>query len=261
VSALSGTKINIRVASLNLEALVEKNVISPGLGGLVREEGGLAEIIVFPDGITQDAQLTIGETPSGAEKRATALVRQNLVALGPAKDFVLKTQGSLTAATIRLPFKRSLIPEGRTIDDARIAFYDPTEDAWEVLDRTIVKGDILETNASHFSVYMPVLLMPDQTPGYREVFVFPNPATSPDEPTIRVVMGKVDEVQITIYDVTGQKVHSAQLGGGPTSIIDGQYVYDYTWSSPKASGTYFAVIHGKSAEGTVRGKAKFAVIR
>jgi len=84
---------------------------------------------------------------------------------------------------------------------------------------------------------------------------------APEEPTIRAKMGLVDSVEITIYDISGQKIHSTTLDGSATGIMDGQYYYDYTWQGHKASGVYFAVIHGKTAEGTVRAKTKFAVIR
>ena len=71
----------------------------------------------------------------------------------------------------------------------------------------------------------------------------------------------MNEVQITIYDITGQVVHSATVTEEPQIGKDGQYYYDYMWEGAKASGVYFAVINGKSAEGTVRGRTKFAVVK
>ena len=69
-------------------------------------------------------------------------------------------------------------------------------------------------------------------------------------------LGQPEEV------IRGELVHSAALGGAPTGILDNEYYYDYTWSARKASGLYFAVIHGKMADGTiVKARAKFAVIR
>jgi len=105
-------------------------------------------------------------------------------------------------------------------------------------------------------------LSSEETSILKEVFVFPNPAITPEHPTIRAILGRVDRVEITIYDITGQIMHSTTLGGETTGIANGEYYYDYTWSEPKASGIYYAVIHGKDADGSIiRGKTKFAVIK
>jgi hypothetical protein len=71
----------------------------------------------------------------------------------------------------------------------------------------------------------------------------------------------VDAVEITVFDLSGKAVHSARLPGPPTGLLNGQYYFDYTWKGPKASGMYFAVIHGKTGQGLVRARAKFAVVR
>ena len=56
-------------------------------------------------------------------------------------------------------------------------------------------------------------------------------------------------------------MHSATVTEAPQVGTDGEYYYDYPWTDTKASGIYFVVIHGKSAEGTVRGRTKFAVVK
>ena len=79
---------------------------------------------------------------------------------------------------------------------------------------------------------------------------------------IRVILGEVESMDIFIYDVSGQKVHSATLNGAsPAGIYDGRYFYEYTCQGPKASGVYFAVIHAKVQGQVLRAKAKFAVVR
>ncbi len=80
---------------------------------------------------------------------------------------------------------------------------------------------------------------------------------------IRAEIGLVDTVDVTIFDVSGRVVHSGSMPGATaTGILDGNYYYDYPWPGPKASGVYFAVIHGKAADGTlVKARVKFAVVR
>jgi hypothetical protein len=51
------------------------------------------------------------------------------------------------------------------------------------------------------------------------------------------------------------------LTGTPTGIFNGQYYYDYKWTVRKASGVYFAVIHGKAPDGTIiKARIKLAVV-
>ena len=164
-------------------------------------------------------------------------------------------------AALRLPFDPSLIPDGLEADQARIAFYNPLKATWEVLDNTTVEGNSLVAEVSHFSLYKPVLLLPDREAVLQEIYVYPNPAASPDDPTLHVKMGQAQEVQITIYDIAGQVAHSATINQSP-QIVNGEYVYEYTWSDPKASGVYFAIVHGKTTNNeVVKGKTKFAVVK
>ena len=62
--------------------------------------------------------------------------------------------------------------------------------------------------------------------------------------------------------MSGRLVHSAALGAAPTGIINNEYYYDYTWSGRIASGLYYAVIHGKTSDGTlIKARTNFAVVR
>jgi hypothetical protein len=100
----------------------------------------------------------------------------------------------------------------------------------------------------------------DPTPGLREAYAFPNPAKGVDL-TIRAKLGLVDTVEITIFDASGRAVHSATMDGASATIVNGEYCYDYAWTGNKASGIYYAVIHGKAGGKTVKARAAFAVIR
>ena len=123
---------------------------------------------------------------------------------------------------------------------------------------------MLEVEVDEFTIFRPVIFLPSspsEETKIEEFYAYPNPAVSPEEPIIRAKLGKVDEVQITIFDITGQVVHSATVTEESQIETDGQYYYDYTWEGSKASGVYFAVVHGISAEGTVKGRTKFAVVK
>ena len=94
-----------------------------------------------------------------------------------------------------------------------------------------------------------------------ETAVFPNPSVGVN-PTIRAFVGDADELEITIYDAAGSVVHSDRVTGGPTGTAsDGRPYYDYVWMGKKASGVYYAVIHGKKGGAVIRGRVKFAVVR
>jgi chitodextrinase len=91
--------------------------------------------------------------------------------------------------------------------------------------------------------------------------VFPNPSVGKD-PTIRAFAGDADELDITIYDAAGSVVHTDRVTGGPTGTAsDGRPYYDYVWTGKRASGVYYAVIHGKKGGAVVRGRVKFAVVK
>jgi hypothetical protein len=93
-------------------------------------------------------------------------------------------------------------------------------------------------------------------PGLKEAYAFPNPAVGVD-PVIRAFMGGVDSVEVTIFDQAGKVAHSGRTtdNSGP----NGSFVYQ--WTGEKASGVYYAVIHGKKGDETIRARAKFAVVR
>jgi hypothetical protein len=95
-------------------------------------------------------------------------------------------------------------------------------------------------------------------PGLKEAYCYPNPAVGRD-PVIRAMMGTVDSVEVTIFDQAGKAVHS---GRATNSVnVNGETAYEYPWTGEKATGIYYAVIHGKKGDQTVRARAKFAVIR
>jgi hypothetical protein len=98
-------------------------------------------------------------------------------------------------------------------------------------------------------------------PGLRNVYSYPNPAVGQD-PVIRIMMGVVSSIDITIFDSSDHVVHSVTLDGPPTNIFHGEYYYDYRWTARKASGIYFVVIHGKAQDGgIIKARTTIAVVK
>lgn len=256
------SKMNILVGSQIIVADKEVGMIFPDLGGRVKEENGLAEVIINPGMLDQEVSLKIHpETSDASGVRKTALKRQNLKSLGLGREFTIDNPQAMKNAVITIPFDRSQIPSGRDLTHIRIAYFNPDTRSWEIQNNTKVIQDRAECAVSHFSFYMPVLVMPSADATMRDSYAYPNPAVGSEDPVIRLMLGQVDSIDIAIFDLSGQKVHSASLSGEPAGIYNGEYFYDYIWQGPKSSGVYFAVVHGKTGGDILRAKIKFAVIR
>ncbi|RLE37122.1 hypothetical protein DRJ17_07220, partial [Candidatus Woesearchaeota archaeon] len=95
-----------------------------------------------------------------------------------------------------------------------------------------------------------------------EIYSYPNPAKRGKWPTIHVEVGKADTVEITIYNVAGEPVHSVELYEDPDSI-NGKYAYEYRWDiSGTASGVYLYHIRAKKeGEKDITELKKLAVIK
>ncbi len=107
--------------------------------------------------------------------------------------------------------------------------------------------------------------LPDASFVLRDVYVFPNPAKTGKMPTIHVEVGVADQVQLHIYDIAGDLVHSVVLSDAPQIIDDGtgkDYAYEYKWEDNIASGVYLCVVRAqKSGYGDINKTIKLAVIR
>ena len=105
--------------------------------------------------------------------------------------------------------------------------------------------------------------------GLNAALVYPDPATSSYDPTIRICPGGPAsggaDIGVTIYDVSGRAVNSSDafsfIGVPLNGVGAGQFeCYEYKWTGHKASGIYFAVVHAKGSGTTVKAKLKFAVV-
>lgn len=97
-------------------------------------------------------------------------------------------------------------------------------------------------------------------PGLLSALVFPNPAVHAS-PVVRVMMGAVTNVMITIFNSAGRIVASGTVDGS-TGNLNGQTYFDFVWTGAKSSGMFYAVVHGRAADGTlVKARVRFAVIQ
>ncbi len=123
----------------------------------------------------------------------------------------------------------------------------------------------MRTNLSWLASHMPAGStgeMTSEVTNLQEAYVYPNPAVAPANPVIRVVMGQVDTLEITIFDIAGRPVFSRNLPAVAIGTVPGgANIYEYTWGEPKASGVYRAVVHGRGPHGVIKARLKFAVVR
>ncbi len=101
----------------------------------------------------------------------------------------------------------------------------------------------------------------------RDFYIFPNPAKRNQKPTIRIQVGLADSVDVNIYDISGERVHSVNLSS-PQALDDGngkgsQYTFDYSWdTSHVGSGIYVVAITAhKAGQADIRAIKKAGVIR
>lgn len=116
-------------------------------------------------------------------------------------------------------------------------------------------------NSSALSGVLQFTASSEGTPaGLFTAYSYPDPALHGTPPVIRAILGDVDNVEITIYDMQGKTVHSARLDA-PNAIVDGKAAYDYPWTGDIPSGVYYAVIHGKAGNETVKARTRLTVAR
>lgn len=114
----------------------------------------------------------------------------------------------------------------------------------------------------------------------REYYVFPNPAKRGEAPTIHLECGWADKVEIRIYNVAAELVHSVTLDGQQKKADGGylwyewcldpnlketkwEWAYEYPWDiSHIASGVYIAHIRAsKAGYPDIKVLYKFSVIK
>ena len=103
---------------------------------------------------------------------------------------------------------------------------------------------------------------------FRDLYAFPNPAAGGRRPTIRLQVGRADSVDIRIYDVSGDLVHSAQLTSPPRAIDTGngkgpQFTQHYARNvGGVGSGIYlYAATAHRSGQADIKRIQKLGVVR
>jgi len=72
-----------------------------------------------------------------------------------------------------------------------------------------------------------------------------------------VTRASVNQYEITIYNIVGERVHSGTVAPNPLYYATGEVYYEYAWT-PQTQGVYFAVIMNKTTNQIVE-KKKVAV--
>lgn len=240
-------------------------IVLPALGGAVVDSATVAEASFQPGSVSTISWISMGPEPvDTGGLRAAALARQGLVSLGPGRNFVLTTSGTMTTALVTMPFNSGLVPVGIATSTAKLAYFNPNTSAWELVSLATVYSNYLTASVTHFSLYAPVIQALDANataPGLRNVYAYPNPAVGSQIPTIRALVGMVNSVEVTIFNSAGRKVYSGTMNGSPTGVYNGEYYYDLPWNGPKATGVYYAVIHAHAADGSIiKARHAFAVV-
>ncbi|MFH2070005.1 MAG: hypothetical protein ABIJ11_02175, partial [Elusimicrobiota bacterium] len=96
-----------------------------------------------------------------------------------------------------------------------------------------------------------------------EVFAYPNPAKGGMKPTLHIEVGAADRVEIKIYNIAAELVHTAEIAGTNYKTINTKYCYEYTWNvSDIASGVYiYCVIAEKQGYSPIKVIKKVATIK
>ena len=83
-------------------------------------------------------------------------------------------------------------------------------------------------------------------------------------PVFHVEVNRTASVTIRVYDLVGQPVHEATLGGAPSMVDDGQgpqQAYEHAWQGRIASGVYLYAVTVEAEGHKVVRTGKCAVVR
>ncbi|MDD5687084.1 MAG: hypothetical protein PHE88_04545 [Elusimicrobia bacterium] len=124
------------------------------------------------------------------------------------------------------------------------------------------KGTISIT-ANSVQPFAAVKLAPSSAFVLGEIYSYPNPAKNGKTPTIHIECGIADKIEIKIYNIAAEHVHSVELNGTQPLTINSKYCYEYNWDiSNVASGVYIYVIRAKKAGyPDIKATGKAAVVR
>jgi len=214
--------------------------------------------------LSAETEITIAESTHTVAQREAYLKTRRLMPVGTPYEFGPESLSFASQATLTLPYDSSQIPMNKSLTDVAIYNWDDITGTWVPLETQFVNGK-LAAKTTHFSVYQAMISgvnpLAATAFGFRQFYVYPNPAKGGNRPTLHFECGIGDGADIRIYDVAGDLRHAAHMTGAP-NISAPEYAYEYTWDMGSAgSGVYTAVMEAHNGGETVKAKKKFAIIR
>jgi len=250
--------------------------------GLVSSKGGVVRTahraaVKVPSGATAGVNVSVAvDRPITADERKRrdgALRKGSLVSVGAEIEFGPEGTRFDLPVTLELPYDPAQIPAGGREADLQVHYWNAEAEAWEALASRVDKeARVVRTETLHFSLYR-VLSGGDPAAAvgglsFGSVYAFPNPALRGRGPTLHVEAGAADRLDIRIFDLSGELVHSTTLTGPPSVIDDGSGrgpvpAFEYTWDvSGVGSGVYiYALEASKAGAGSIRKLGKAAVLK
>ncbi|MBI3553018.1 MAG: hypothetical protein HY077_10930, partial [Elusimicrobia bacterium] len=253
-------------------------VVRRALGGIVARQDHAA-VVIAPQSLAQDTLVTVSSAVfhSQAEESAKTaqMAAKGLKGAGLAVEYGPEGTQFLAPATIILPYDPQLVAAyGMVEPDLKVHYWNPAAGDWQALDSTVDPIDhTVSALTTHFSLYQVLGQVHAQAAStaasdfhFVDLYAFPNPVRGHRVVTIRVQVGLADEVDVSVYDVSGKIVHQGTFGA-PQIVDDGngkgpQYSYDYSWDAGSVgSGVYvFAVTAKKGGVSPIRKVGKVGVI-
>jgi hypothetical protein len=275
---------NIYMVWVNGEVLIKgdtdertrtiRMVASSG-GGIYNRKG--AQVTVSNGVISENTEFQMIEEnrkDSAEETRKRhSKENQGFVEVGNGFEFEPSSKNFDKEMVVTLPYDTELSSESYVY---YACSWDKSEKTWKPLPTVEIDRDAKQITclAKHFSLCKvfakPIRLQASLSrqaaadPTFRkgEIYSFPNPAKNGKWPTIHIECGVADKVEIRIYNIAAEFIHSADLNGIPP-IIKGKYAYEYNWDiSHIASGVYIYTIRAKKAGyPDIKATGKAAIIK
>ena len=132
-----------------------------------------------------------------------------------------------------------------------------------IIDSISLQNEVTETNNTNNMMSAKVLEgTHDPTFKLRDVYSYPNPAKQTN-PKIHIECGIADKVEIKIYNIVGELIHTKVLVGLPNVVYNNKHAYEYEWDvKDVSSGVYIYYIYAeKSGEKPIKVLKKLAIIR
>jgi IPT/TIG domain/Secretion system C-terminal sorting domain len=254
-------------ASFSITAPQEAELIVQAESGGYVESAGRSAVEVPEEALEEETVITIESdkpTEAETEKRDKAMKNKYLKAVGPAIGYGPHGLQFSKKAELKLPYTPDEVPTGKTSEDLAIYRWNEETSEWEKLESeaewTLAR---LKAKTEHFSVYQVMAegVMPLALADFKagEHYVFPNPSKT--NATFHFECGTADNAQVTIYDVSGHKIHNADITSGFTTI-NGKYTYRYSWNiSKQTSGVYIYILKANKGGSYIIRKGKMAIVK